>query len=316
MCAGLGLGPRHPRAPAHARVAPAQQTPPAHLPGEPGASRAPRPSQALEQEEDGRGGARDPHGWHGTPNAAAASDTHWPRQPRETGGSRRRSACAHGSQQPDSPASCCKTGSKVDWPRPGRDGTGQRWTQAPADSGSVLRVARSNDRATAWGALPEHRLPRTVCRPHTAPGRHPKGKPSPRGPRGLPYLLGQVSQRGRKGPCSGGIHEHPWGGRTKRLGPPPNPHGLPARPLSLSPEAHPFFLQGPPTRVGRGMCRSAGQRQRGRTARCWGAEGSGRRPAKRPQPPSLPFRRCLSPTRPVFSRKARNWEKKTCKACD
>lgn len=33
------------------------------------------------------------------------------------------------------------------------------------------------------------------------------------------------------------------------------------------------------------MCRSAGQRQRGRTARCWGAEGSGRRPAKRPQPP-------------------------------
>lgn len=33
------------------------------------------------------------------------------------------------------------------------------------------------------------------------------------------------------------------------------------------------------------MCRSAGQRQRGRTARCWGVEGSGRRPAKRPQPP-------------------------------
>lgn len=233
MCAGLGLGPRHPRAPAHARVAPAQQTPPAHLPGEPGASRAPRPSQALEQEEDGRGGARAPHGRHGTPNAAAASDTHWPRQPRETGGSRRRLApqpVPTGRSSRTDPPPAVKPGRR--WTGRGRAGTGlgSGGRRRPRDSGSVLHVARSNDRATAWGALPEHRLPRTVCRPRTTPGRHPKGKPSPRGPRGLPYLLGQVSQRGRKGPCSGGIHEHPWGAGQSAWAPHPTHTGcLPAR---------------------------------------------------------------------------------------
>lgn len=128
-----------------------------HLPArqksrEPAGPRGPgRPSapgsQALEQEEGGWGGARAPHRQQGTPNAAPASDTHWPRQPRVTGDGRlqpelcRQRSAPHpvptGRSSWTNPPSAVKPGLR--WtgrgPDPTRTGPGEWRTRAPARLG-------------------------------------------------------------------------------------------------------------------------------------------------------------------------------------
>lgn len=310
MCAGLGLGPRHPRALAHARVAPAQQTPPAHLPGEPGASRAPRPSQALEQEEDGRGGARAPHGRHGTPNAAAASDTHWPRQPRETGGSRRRLApqpVPTGRSSRTDPPPAVKPGRR--WTGRGRAGTG-------LGSGGRRRPRTRGlscmSHVPTTGPRRGEPSPSTDC-PGRCAGHAPHQDATPRGSLHRVALADSriYWDRFPRGAGKGLVLAESMstpGGQDKAPGPPTQPTraaSLPAVPESRS---APLLLTGAPHAGWTGNVPVGWPEAAWQDSPVLG--GRGERAAPR-QAASLLFRRCLSPTRPIFSRKARNWEKKS-----
>lgn len=104
------------------------------------------------------------------------------------------------------------------------------------------------------------------------------------------------------------------GGQDKAPGPPTQPTraaGLPAVPESRS---APLLPTGAPHAGWTGNVPVGWPEAAWQDSPVLGGRGERAAP-RQAASASLLFRCCLSPTRPVFSRKARNWGKKTCKAC-